>query len=257
MKILMSAFFVIFALAICSAAYAQEAEPAAQPSGEKAVGQVRTAKPVIEKIEGDCEYRPSAEGDWVTAKAGQEVQPGGALCTGFDSKAIVRFPENSSLEVGSLTEVEISTFYTAKKELEARLKVTVGFVRVKVQRGEIKSDFQVSTPHTTTAVKGTDWEVLTSYYGDKIKVHEKAVKAKNKYDRQTVVDQENKTDDELRPTAEIRRRETIPPIVPIGQTQEEVDNASVDPASLDQGPAEQSSSTNPDHERQVIYPHSG
>jgi hypothetical protein len=259
MKKVISLVFMLFFIFVCSTAVAQEEQPqpASEPSEKASETDTEESKPVIESIEGDCEYRDSEEADWAAAKKGQAVEPGGTLCTGFDSKVIVRFPEKSTLELGSLTQVSISAFFKAKKELEARLKVTVGSVRVRVQRGEIQSDFQVSTPHTTTAVKGTDWEVITSYYGDRIKVHEDTVKVKNKQDRKADIKEENETDDQLRSTAEIEREESIPPTVPIGLTQEETEASNADPASMDKGPGEQTNSTNPDQERQVVYPHSG
>jgi hypothetical protein len=219
-------------------------------------GQKAPEKPRIEKIEGDCEYRASDDADWVKAAAGQAVETGGSLCTGFDSTVVVHFPGNSTLEAGPLTQVSISTFFDAKAQLEARLKVTVGSVRVRVERGDVQSDFQVSTPHTTTSVKGTDWEVTTSYYGDKIVVHENTIKAKNALDRSVAVEEENKTDEELQPSADVERRETVKPVVPNGSTDEEASVSTEEPGNEDMTPSEQTSYTNPDKERQSVY-HSG
>ncbi len=251
----------LLVLLVCSSAFAQEekAPPAPEPAEEQ-VAPAREDKeeekePYIEKIEGDCEYRASDDAEWAAAKKGGKVARGGALCTGFDSTVIVRFPGNSTLEVGSLTEVQISTFFRAKAQLEAKLKVSVGSVRVKVERGEIQSDFEVSTPHTTTSVKGTDWEVITSFYGDVIKVYENAVKATNNLGRKATIEQDSQTDDQLKSNAEVEREQNITPTVPLGHTQEEAEGSTVEPANQDKGPAEQSNSTDPDKERQTVSSH--
>jgi len=213
--------------------------------------------PVVDKIQGDCEYRASEDSDWVAAKVGQAVATGSALCTGFDSSVTVRFPGDSTLEAASLTEVEINTFMDAEKQLEARLKVTVGSVKVRVARGEIQSDFKVSTPHTTTSVKGTFWEVITSFYGDKIIVYENKIKASNNYDRTSEVEEDTKTDDTLRTAAQSERSDRIEPAVPLGNTEDEVEQSTETPANMDQTPTEQSSPANPEQERQTVYGHSG
>ncbi len=249
MKRLTLALVCVLLLAPATA-LAQENQPAPAPKPA-------AAGPAVSKIEGDCEYRASAQKGWTAAKAGLLVANDGSLCTGFESKVTVRFPDDSTVEIGSLTEVQISTSRGAKKELVARLKVTVGSVRVHVKEAGVRSDFQVSTPHTTTSVKGTNWEVVTSYYGDKIKVHENKVKAKNKLDRTADIDEENETDEDLKTTAQIKREEDIPPAVPPGNTEEEAEASTVEPASSDESPVEQASSTNPDKVRQAVYSHSG
>jgi ferric-dicitrate binding protein FerR (iron transport regulator) len=245
----------VFVLMLPATALAQEKQPTPVVK-EQEKPAATAARPEILKIEGDCEYRASAKASWTAGKTGLVIANGAFLCTGFESKVTVTFPDDSKVEIGSLTEVQISTSRGASKELVARLKVSVGSVRVHVKEADIRSDFQVSTPHTTTSVKGTDWEVVTSYYGDKIKVHKNKIKATNKLDRTADIDEENETDEELQPTAQIEREKQVPPTVPLGHTKEETESSTVDPANSDQSPVEQTDSTNPDKERQGTSSHS-
>jgi hypothetical protein len=246
----------ILLLAPAAAALAQENQPAPVEKEQEEPVATAATRPAIAKIEGDCEYRASAKAPWTAAKAGLAIANGASLCTGFESKVTVRFPDQSEVEIGSLTEVQISTSRGARKELVARLKVAVGSVRVHVKEADVRSDFQVSTPHTTTSVKGTDWEVVTSYYGDKIRVHENKVKAANNLDRTADIDEDNETDEELKPTAQVKREKDVAPAVPPGHTEEEAEASTSEPANADESPVEQTDSTNPDKERQATSTHS-
>jgi YHS domain-containing protein len=204
----------------------------------------------IESIEGDCEVRESEKAEWVAATVKAVLPKGSSISTGAGSGAVLIFPGKTTVEVGSFTEIKIDEFFQSRERLETKLKLKVGRLTVTVEKGAIKSDFEVSTPHTTTAVKGTRFTIESSYYGDVIEVENESVRVTNSAGTSVTVREGEKTDSDLNTDYECRKIASAGNPLPHGATDEEQkfarDNLSFDGTT----PGMLSSSPNPDVERQ-------
>jgi ferric-dicitrate binding protein FerR (iron transport regulator) len=266
---ILAAFFALLVLSAFLFAQeeqkAKESEKASQQSAEsekekkqeekqeekvQETGQVAR----IESIEGDCEVRESEKADWTVASEGATLAKGGFICTGFASKALLKFPANTTVEMGSLTEIKIDEFFASKEKLETKLKMKIGSLKVTVEKGAIRSDFEVSTPNTTTAVKGTKFIIRSSYYGDTVEVQEDSVEVTDRAGTSLTVREGEKTDSNLSANSECGKMDSAGNPLPQGATAEEQkfarENLSFGPAS----PTEILGGSSPESDRQCQKP---
>jgi hypothetical protein len=231
-------------------------QPAESEKEKKQEEKVQETEQVarIESIEGDCEVRESEKTDWTVASEGATLAKGGFICTGFASKALLRFPANTTVEMGSLTEIKIDEFFASKEKLETKLKMKIGSLKVTVEKGAIRSDFEVSTPNTTTAVKGTKFIIHSSYYGDTVEVQEDSVEVTDRAGTSLTVREGEKTDSNLSTNSECGKMDSAGNPLPHGATAEEQkfarENLSFGPTS----PTEVLGSSNPESDRQRQKP---
>ena len=121
----------------------------------------------VESTEGDVSIaRTDAEG-MTPAEAGMKLNVGDEVHTGFDSQAVLEFENNSIVTVESLTQFRIHDFKTDEGQVRTRLQMKIGELRAEVQGGDVRSDFVVDTPNSTTAVEGTIPVIKSDPIGDR------------------------------------------------------------------------------------------
>jgi len=253
---ILTAFLIL--LSVSALLFAQEAPKQEEPKKEtqQPAESQKEEKPQaeqvakIESIEGDCEVRESEKGNWATASAGATLPKGGSICTGFASKALLRFPGDTAVEVGSLTEIKIDEFFASREKLEAKLKLKIGSLKVTVEKGAIQTDFVVSTPNTTTAVKGTGFTLHSTYYGDAIEVQKDSVNVTDRAGTSLTVEEGDETNSNLDTNSECRKTDSAGNPLPQGALAEEQDFARENLPSGSTPPSVPLSSNNPDSDRQ-------
>jgi hypothetical protein len=190
-----------------------------------------TKKPVagvlevkIDSVEGEVEVLRAKETSWMKAEKGMLLQEGSKISTGFKSKAILLFADNSTVLVKSLTQMNISRFAQKDNEVETKLKVRIGTVRVQVNdKKNIKTDLQVSTPNATASVKGTKIKELetTPLFGDTYLVETGHVNVQDETGRARSLKAGESTDNKLTHPIEYALLEQSMNITPLGSTEDE------------------------------------
>ncbi|MDQ7779615.1 MAG: FecR domain-containing protein [Planctomycetota bacterium] len=138
------------------------AEPATQPATGEFLAEVK-------EVKGTVEIQASDKDKWVPAVVGMRFGEGSKVCTGFQSAVLIEFGDSSIVLLKDLTQVTIDKLYKDANAVEAKMNMEVGRARVFVKKQEIRTDFRVSTPRLTAAVKGTAIEFETSPdYGDSV-----------------------------------------------------------------------------------------
>ncbi|MDQ7781209.1 MAG: FecR domain-containing protein, partial [Planctomycetota bacterium] len=121
------------------------------------------------------EVQSGGQGDWVPAVVGMRFGEGTSICVGFKSGTILEFGDSSMVMLKDLAQVRVDRLFKDENAIDAQLSLTVGRVAVHVRKQEIRSEFRVSTPKLTAAVKGSflDFEKSPDYgvqvysaYGD-------------------------------------------------------------------------------------------
>ena len=94
---------------------------------------------------------------WVSVSAGETLQKGAVLSTGFKSSAELTI-DNSTVSVGPLTRMTIEQLASNNVKSETQLYLDSGKVSANVQKPEGKKvDFKVSSPVATASVRGTEF----------------------------------------------------------------------------------------------------
>lgn len=163
---------------------------------------------------GRVEIRPPDQ-DWSRAEQGREVVLGSTISTGFGASAIVR-AGNATLEIEQLTRMRLDELLRQEGVERSELHLEVGRVRADVDAVEdIQAEFQLSSPVSTAAVRGTSFV----FDGHSLRVLEGSVEFLNRSGRRrTVAPGESSRRDGIQdlssPADEAERASTTSPYVP-------------------------------------------
>jgi Uncharacterized protein conserved in bacteria len=119
----------------------------------------------IVKIEGSVQVRPEGALLWEDAEHGTEIGVKDTIKTGIDSKADIMFTRNgtrSKIRVMPESEMNMMTLDLDKVTGDSQilLDLAVGHIIVKTDSLKGGSKFEVLTPTSMTAVRGTGFEVI-------------------------------------------------------------------------------------------------
>ena len=207
---------------------AVSAEPQKEQAPESAANLLEVT---IDSIEGDVEVRHFKEKDWVPAVKGMVIKEGSRISTGFKSKAVLLFADNSTAIVNSLTQMTISRFIKDGNAVKTDLKLRIGTIRVKVKENQpVKTDMKISTPNSTASVRGTEIEEVksSSHFGDTISIESGKVNYETKEGNINVQGGESTNQNLINPL-ENALMQIVAQIAPIGLTQSEIQELIITP----------------------------
>jgi hypothetical protein len=145
------------------------------------------------EVNGKVEVRPAGGGEWLAAEVGMDIDNDTMISTGFNASAKVAVGA-SSVEIEQLTRMVFEAIVEQSDSVETRLNLNVGRVSAQVRSSDgRRQDFQVRSPISTAAVRGTDF----SFDGEQLDVSEGQVAFVNNYGQQRSVTggQKSTTDD--------------------------------------------------------------
>ncbi|MFH1753853.1 MAG: FecR domain-containing protein [Candidatus Omnitrophota bacterium] len=121
----------------------------------------------IVKIMGEVKIKRSGENDWIGAKHGMEIGVEDRIVTGIDSSAdilFVRNKERSKIRILEEADMSLLTLDLDKVtgDSEILLDLAIGHIIIKTDPLKGKSRFEVLTPTSMTAVRGTGFEIKVS-----------------------------------------------------------------------------------------------
>lgn len=115
---------------------------------------------LVVKVNGTVESQKADSTKWVGIWQSRMLKDGDKARTLDNSRANIRLADQTVVQVGSNTVVEIAKFQLTEKSRFAELKLTAGKVRINVGRFTGKeSKVQVTTPNAVLAARGTDFFV--------------------------------------------------------------------------------------------------
>jgi hypothetical protein len=131
----------VFALAMVAPLCA-EGEHSNDAEAIKVVGQVRFSRDMKK-------YHPLLEGQWVTEGDTLSTQEG---------QAVLRFEDGTVLGLRPKTQLTLQRVQVSPQKSERIFKLAKGFVRSIVSKLGMGSRYEVHTPNSIAAVKGTDFQ---------------------------------------------------------------------------------------------------
>lgn len=136
-------------------ARAQDAAAPAPPQDPKSL------QAIVMDVEGKARWRPTADATWRDAKVNDLLDPGAEVRTGLKSRVTMRVGRNATVLVDSGTAMELPRVAMDGDTLRTTAMVRSGRVDFKVDKVGYANDFQVVTPQTTLAVRGTGFSLST------------------------------------------------------------------------------------------------
>jgi len=127
-------------------------------------GRVEGLTGTVVKITGDVQVRRAGEKDWVAAKNGMELSEEDQIMTGAGSSADIEFIRNewhSNVRILEEADMSLMTLDLDKitGDTEILLDLAIGHIIIQTDHCKGKSRFEVLTPTSMTAVRGTGFEV--------------------------------------------------------------------------------------------------
>jgi len=142
-------------MALTGPVWAQSKPAATKPAdAEKGAKLAITVKEVAGRVQKMV--TEDGKKTWAPLKAGEAVDEMTVIRTGFRSKVVLQFSDNSVVEVHRATKMGVAEFRKKGKVVKTRLGLKYGSMRTTVERARGPNDFTVATPVATMAVTGSN-----------------------------------------------------------------------------------------------------
>jgi hypothetical protein len=137
---------------------------AAQPSVPRPgpLGQLpdkQKLRALVIDVKGRAQWRPSEKGAWKNARVNDILEAGADIRTGLRSSVALRVGKNATVLVDRATRLSLPVILQDGQTLRTRAAVRRGRADFKVDLIGLANDFEVLTPTTTLAVRGTGFAV--------------------------------------------------------------------------------------------------
>jgi hypothetical protein len=122
----------------------------------------------VDKVEGKAEVQRQGKGPWFRLEEEHYVRTGDMVRTGDDGRVEIRWLDGTRIRVepGSCLKVRKCTMNTLKKSKRSEFRLDVGKVWIRIiKRLSPDSKFEIATPTTTAAVRGTIFNVAVDNSG--------------------------------------------------------------------------------------------
>jgi hypothetical protein len=151
----------------------------------------------ITAINGIVQVKKSENADWQTASAGQVLQIGNFIFTGFNSTAVLK-TINAEIEVKPLSQMSIASLIKNNENVETDIYLKYGKPKATVSKSEeVKTIFKVRSANSTASVRGT----VFTFGDDELVVEEGTVYLLNDNDYGILVQGNEKADSSKLSTA--------------------------------------------------------
>lgn len=120
-----------------------------------AAGETKVLEAVVIEVEGSVRWRATEDEEFRALEVDDIVQPGAEIRTALRSGAKIRVGHNATVDIHSVSRVVIPQIVQDGDTLRTRAAVRRGRADFKVDKVGLVNDFQVITPSTTLAVRGT------------------------------------------------------------------------------------------------------
>jgi hypothetical protein len=158
MKIWATIAVLVVAIAVPAWAQATRHPVLPVPEGQPEAQQERPRALVIE-VKGTAQWRPTEKARWQKAKVNDVLEAGAEVRTGLRSRVALRAGKNATIVVDRSTRLVLPVMLQEGNTLRTRAAIRRGRADFKVDLIGLTNDFEVLTPSTTLAVRGTGFAV--------------------------------------------------------------------------------------------------
>ncbi len=137
-----------------------------QPAATRPVTKVLTA--TVKEMSGTAQrltpVRPPAKPKWVPLKTGDRLGASSFIRTGFRTRVVLAFADNSVVVIRGATKLGIGQFRKVGRVTKTRVGIKYGSIRAQIHKAKGPNDFRVSSPVAVFAVIGSEAKI--GYTGD-------------------------------------------------------------------------------------------
>jgi FecR protein len=152
--------FLVSALCACElcgqeAAIPNQAPPVVPAAGPPAPAPadavvVASVSGVAQRLDG-----ANADGKWEPVREGDVLSERTVLRTGFGARVVLRMGDRGEVVVRGGTKAGIARFRRQGKDMQTRMGLKYGAVRIRMNSARGPNDFRVTTPVATLSVRGS------------------------------------------------------------------------------------------------------
>jgi hypothetical protein len=127
------------------------------PPAPKVNVQVKPMVVTVQEVSGTARRLVVGKDDkkWVALKVGDKLDELTIICTGFRTKVVLTFADNSELIINRVTQMGIREFRKEGKVTKTALGLKYGSLRATVKKADGPNNFRISTPTATAAARGS------------------------------------------------------------------------------------------------------
>ncbi len=118
-------------------------------------GQIKRLEALVIEVTGSVRWRDTEDAAFKALKVNDIVPPGAEIRTALRSGVKLRIGHNATVDIHSVSRIVIPEMIQEGDTLRTRAAVRRGRADFKVDKVGLVNDFQVITPSTTLAVRGT------------------------------------------------------------------------------------------------------
>ena len=122
-------------------------------------GEVKVLQAIVMEVKGKARWRPNAEAAWKDVVVNDVLDSGAEIRTALRSSVGLRVGKNATVLIDSGTNFVLPEVVQEGSVLKTRAAVKSGRADFKVDHVGLTNDFQVITPSSTLAVRGTGFGV--------------------------------------------------------------------------------------------------
>lgn len=147
--------------------------PAKSPAKATTQPAPKALQVTVKEATGAAQYLRAGKGQkWQPLKVGDKLDELTVIRTGFGSKVVLAFADNSTVTINRATKMGIGQFRRVGNVTKTRVGLKYGSMRMNVSKARGPNDFAVSTPVATLAVSGSISDTGYSDFGQCMAVHE-------------------------------------------------------------------------------------
>ncbi len=157
----------LMVVALAAVAWGQD-QPALQaPTTQpKPAGESKPLQVTVKEVSGVAQcLRAGKEQAWQPLKVGDKLDELTVIRTGFGTRVVLAFEDNSVVEIDRATKMGIAEFRKEGQLTRTRVGLKYGSMRMNVSKARGPNDFAVSTPVATLAVRGSGSSAGFSDFG--------------------------------------------------------------------------------------------
>lgn len=117
----------------------------------------------LDVLKGQAEIKYPGSNTWAPLKVGDKIPPGATIFTGMDASTVLSIKDKGVIQILPFTQIVVSEEgldrAVQEKKTTTDIKLNMGDIEVSIPGGVFTGTLQITTPSSTTSIRGTHFWV--------------------------------------------------------------------------------------------------